>query len=143
MADNGFEVPRHHQEFHLVFRWISRGGRDTIARPFTVTVCTGSALLAKTGLLDGRRATTNKLAFNWVSAQGPRVRWVAQARWVEDGKFFTASGVSAGLDGTLALVEKIGGAKVAQEVARWAEYDRHTDAGWDPFAQLAGLVVPK
>lgn len=65
---------------------------------YMTSVCTGSALLAKAGILDGIRATTNKLAYRWVTAQGPEVLWQAQARWVEDGRFFTSSGVSAGID---------------------------------------------
>jgi putative intracellular protease/amidase len=51
----------------------------------TATVCTGSALLARTGRLDGRPATSNKLAWDWVVQQGPRVRWQRRARWVDDG----------------------------------------------------------
>lgn len=47
-----------------------------------LTVCTGSEILARTGLLDGRRATTNKRAFNEVKAKHPKVEWVAKARWV-------------------------------------------------------------
>jgi transcriptional regulator GlxA family with amidase domain len=70
------------------------------------SVCTGAALLAHAGLLDGRRATTNKLAFKWVTEQGPAVDWVKQARWVEDGKFATSSGVAAGIDMTLALIAR-------------------------------------
>ena len=66
------------------------------------SVCTGSALLAKAGVLDGVRATTNKLAFAWASSQSAKVLWQRQARWVEDGKFFTSSGVSAGIDLALA-----------------------------------------
>ena len=51
-----------------------------------MTVCTGAALLAKTGALDGKRATTNKLAFKWVTEQGPLVQWIKQARWIDEGK---------------------------------------------------------
>ena len=57
-----------------------------------MTVCSGTALPARAGLLDGRRATTNKMFFQEVAEQGPRVEWVREARWVEDGKFATSSG---------------------------------------------------
>ena len=59
----------------------------------TATVCTGSALLARTGRLDGRPATSNKIAWNWVIQQGPRVHWIRQARWVDDGTIISSSGV--------------------------------------------------
>ena len=62
----------------------------------TATVCTGSAVLARTGLLDGRPATSNKVAWDWVLEQGPKVDWKRQARWVDDGDIVTSSGVSAG-----------------------------------------------
>lgn len=97
-------------------------------------VCTGSALLARAGLLDGRRATSNKLAFDWVVSQGPRVEWVRHARWVEDGKIFTSSGISAGIDQALALIEKLLDRDVAIEVARQAEYVWNEDPSNDPFA---------
>ena len=42
----------------------------------TMTVCTGSALLARTGLIDGKHATSNKAAFKWVMEQGPKVDWI-------------------------------------------------------------------
>ena len=69
----------------------------------TATVCTGSALLARTGLLDHRPATSNKLAWDWVLQQGPQVQWIRQARWVDDGDVITSSGVSAGVDMALSL----------------------------------------
>ena len=103
---------------------------------YVTSVCTGAALLARAGLLDGRRATTNKWAFEWVAAQGPQVEWVKKARWVEDGAFWTSSGVSAGMDMALALIERMAGADVAAKVANGAEYARHVDADWDPFAEL-------
>lgn len=62
--------------------WISEASQNA---EYTLSVCTGSALLAKAGILDGRRATTNKAAFAWVAEQGPHVDWQRKARWVEDG----------------------------------------------------------
>ena len=98
------------------------------------TVCTGSALLAKTGLLDGHRATSNKIAFDWVREQGPSVHWVREARWVEDGNFFTSSGISAGIDMTLGVISHLYGWESALEVARRAEYLWNEESSIDPFA---------
>ena len=103
-------------------------------------VCTGTTLVAKTGLLDGHKATTNKAAFDWVANQGPNVDWQKKARWVESGKFFTSSGVSAGIDMSLALIAHLLGEDKALEAARWAEYDWHRDPDWDPFAEVYGLA---
>jgi putative intracellular protease/amidase len=100
----------------------------------TATVCTGSALLARTGRLDGRPATSNKIAWDWVIQQGPRVHWVRQARWVDDGNIITSSGVSAGIDMTLSLIARLQGPDMARTSARNMEYRWHADAADDPFA---------
>ena len=111
--------------------WLRRKAADA---EYVASVCTGSALLAKTGILDGVKATSNKLAFDWVKSQGPGVHWQPSARWVEDGKLFTSSGVSAGIDMSLALIARIFGAAPARQVATWAEYSWNEDAENDPFA---------
>jgi transcriptional regulator GlxA family with amidase domain len=105
-----------------------------------MTVCTGTALLAQAGLLDGRRATTNKMFFAWPESTWPAVRWVREARWVEDGKFWTSSGVSAGIDMALAVIARIVGPETADMLATATEYDWHRDPAWDPFARVHGLV---
>ncbi|MCU0829013.1 MAG: DJ-1/PfpI family protein [Tabrizicola sp.] len=102
----------------------------------TLSVCTGSALLAKAGVLNGRRATTNKMAFDWVVEQGPQVEWVRMARWVEDGKFITSSGVSAGMDMTLGAIALMLGRETAEKVAMWSEYSWQSDKDFDPFAKI-------
>ncbi len=107
---------------------------------YLASICTGAGLLARAGLLDGRRATTNKKSFQWVAEQGPNVSWVPEARWVEDGNILTSGGVAAGIDMALALVAKLYGADVATKVAEYTEYEWHRNADWDPFAKLAGLV---
>jgi transcriptional regulator GlxA family with amidase domain len=117
--------------------WILR--RATEAE-LVMSVCTGAAMLARAGVLDGRRATTNKAAFQWVLGQGPRVEWVKEARWVEDGNFYTSSGVSAGIDMALAVIAKLRSRDLAEQIAVLMEYDWHRDASWDPFANVHGLV---
>lgn len=107
---------------------------------YVTSVCTGSALLAKAGVLDGVRATTNKRAFAWATSQSDKVTWERQARWVEDGRIFTSSGVSAGMDMSLALIARILGQESAENIAVWTEYEWHREAGWDPFAKIHGLV---
>ena len=121
----------------VLLDWLKR---QSTSAEYVTSVCTGSVLLARAGLLDNIRATTNKMAFEWVSAQGPSVIWEKQARWVEDGKFFTSSGVSAGMDMLLALIAKLYGQKIAEQVATWAAYEWHQHSTWDPFAKLHGLV---
>ena len=101
---------------------------------FTTSVCTGSALLAKAGLLKGRRATSNKLVFSLVAAQDPGVTWAKSARWVEDGKYVTSSGVSAGTDMALGLLARIYGAERARKLAHTLEYQWSEDPTNDPFA---------
>lgn len=101
---------------------------------FTTSVCTGSALLAKAGLLKGRRATSNKKFFSLAVKQDPSVTWVKHARWVEDGKMITSSGVSAGTDMALGLVAKIYGKDRARALADVLEYQWSDDPNLDPFA---------
>lgn len=103
------------------------------------SVCTGSALLAAAGLLDGYRATSNKKAFDWVVSVSTAVDWVPVARWVHDRDRWTSSGVAAGMDMTHALISHVHGKQVADATALHAELEIHTDPGWDPFAQHYGL----
>jgi putative intracellular protease/amidase len=102
----------------------------------TMSVCSGSALLAKAGLLDGRRATSNKQFFDLARAQGAAVKWVEEARWVEDGPFATSSGVSAGTDMALAVIAKLYGKEMAREITESTEYEWQQDSTRDPFVRF-------
>ncbi len=102
----------------------------------TMSVCSGSALLAKAGLLDGRRATSNKMFFELASSQSDKVDWVTEARWVEDGPFVTSSGVSAGTDMSLGVIANLFGVPAAEQVANYTEYQWHRDASNDPFVKF-------
>ncbi len=108
------------------------------------SVCTGSVLLARAGVLNGRRATSNKQLFARATAEQAPVTWVENARWVEDSKFFTSSGVSAGMDMALAVIAHLLGEEAAERTATAAEYTWHRDANSDPFVshlnELADLV---
>jgi transcriptional regulator GlxA family with amidase domain len=114
--------------------FVDRLGAASQRAAVTATVCTGSALLARTGRLDDRPATSNKIAWDWVVQQGPRVRWQRTARWVDDGAIITSSGVSAGIDMTLALIARLCGRDLALTSARNMEYVWREDPTDDPFA---------
>lgn len=101
---------------------------------WTTSVCTGAAILARAGVIDRRSATTNKLAFDWVQGLSDKVRWQRRARWVVDGKYVTSSGVSAGTDMALALVERLYDRATAEQAANVAEYRWNDDPANDPFA---------
>ena len=108
----------------------------------TMSVCSGSWLLAKAGLLDGRRATSNKFYFKMATQQSNRVQWVSEARWVEDGPVFTSSGVSAGMDMSLAVIASLFGADKANEIANYTEYVWNKNPDEDPFHQYLDMLVP-
>lgn len=101
---------------------------------YVLSVCTGSALLAAAGLLSEKKATSNKNAFDWVKSVG-EAKWIERARWVNDGKFYTSSGVSAGIDMALGFVADCYGSGLAKKIAYKIEYIWNEDANNDPFAR--------
>lgn len=103
-----------------VLDWIRR----TAERAERVTsVCTGSLLLAKAGLLSGRRATTHWGALAMLQTLDPTIQVEPSLRVVEDG-VISSAGVSAGMDMAFTVVERLCGSAVADETARYIEYRR-------------------
>ena len=100
---------------------------------YVIAVCTGSVLLAKTGLLDDMEATSNKLSWQWVTSEAPSVRWMRAARWCVSGKFYTGSGVSAGIDEALGFIADMHGLDEAQRIARTMEDVWNSDKNEDLF----------
>lgn len=127
------------------------GEKDTLAwirersakTEITMSVCNGASILAATGLLDGRPATTNKMFWDMATAPGSKVKWVRQARWIDDGNIVTSSGVSAGMDMTLHVIARLFGGARAERSALETEYEWHRDPTWDPFAAAPGLKRKK
>jgi transcriptional regulator GlxA family with amidase domain len=146
LADHGFDdcppldvvmVPggmgtRHEVENHRLLDWVRTSAERA---ELVLSVCTGAAILARAGVLDGKRATTNKRSLEWVVSQGPRVEWVRRARWVEDGRFVTSSGVTAGIDMALAVLARVCGRDEAVRIAGIIEHVWREDAIDDPFAR--------
>ena len=87
---------------------------------WTTSVCTGALILAAAGLLTGREATTYWLAKDELARLGAKPQ---DQRYVFDGKYVTAAGVSAGIDMSLALAGRIAGDDVAQRIQLGIEYD--------------------
>jgi putative intracellular protease/amidase len=103
---------------------------------YIISVCTGSALLAKAGILNRKRATSNKRAFKWVTEQSKDVLWVKEARWIKDGNIYTSSGVSAGMDMALGFIEELIGKEKALEISKSIEYLWNEDSNYDPFSKM-------
>lgn len=89
---------------------------------YVLSICTGSALLAKAGVLNGIKATSNKKAFDWVVSVSDKIQWCRQARWVRDGKIYTSAGVSAGMDMSLGFIGDLYGMEQAEQIAQDIEY---------------------
>jgi transcriptional regulator GlxA family with amidase domain len=96
--------------------------RETAGRSRQVTsVCTGALLLAKIGLLEGKRATTHWAGLDLLASIDSTIQVQRDRRVVHDG-IFTSAGVSAGIDMSFAVVEQICGREIALETAHYIEY---------------------
>lgn len=103
---------------------------------YLITVCNGATIAAAAGILDGKTATTDNVLWNAITSAAPKVKWVKHARYVVDGNIWTSSGVSAGIDATLAWIKEVFGAERARKTANIMEYEWKDDKSWDPFAYV-------
>ena len=115
--------------------FIEKIKKIALGSKYILTVCTGSALLAKTGLLDDRKATSNKRSFDWVRSTGPKVNWIKKARWVVDGNYYTSSGVSAGMDMAFGFLNDMHGEVFSRKLAFQLEYNQQEDKDYDAFSE--------
>lgn len=99
--------------------WIRERGRQA---ELTASVCTGARLLATAGLLDGRRATTHWNSLAWLEENFPAVKVERDMHVVDDGDIVTSAGISAGIELSLALVNRYCGEEVTRNLARYMEY---------------------
>ncbi len=103
-----------------LIEWIATSaGRAAL----TTSVCTGSFLLAKAGLLAGKAATTHWASTKRMRADFPEVDVRENQRWVDAGNIITSAGISAGIDMALHILDRLYGADVAATTARSMEYD--------------------
>ena len=117
-------IPAQHEPSPAMLEWIRENSKNA---DLTMSVCTGAFVLAKTGLLSGKSATTFHGAFRPFAIEFPDVHLKRGARFVEDGNLATAGGLSSGIDLALHVVERYFGHEVAQKTAYELEYQGQ---GW-------------
>ena len=103
----------------ILVNWI--GNQFTNDR-LIASVCTGSSLLGKAGLLDGRDATTHWRAFDFLQESAPKARILKNVRFTLIEPIFTSAGVSAGMDLALRIVSHFFGTNIGQATASHMEY---------------------
>ncbi|KAJ6499011.1 class I glutamine amidotransferase-like protein [Mycena sanguinolenta] len=117
--------------------------RQAPGAKYILTVCTGSLILARTGLLNGKRATTNKSAFRRVQEETKHlgIHWIPKARWVttEDKKIWTGSGVTAGMDLGGGFLDHLVGKELGLAMRSFIELGMKEEDD-DDFAAYHGLV---
>jgi transcriptional regulator GlxA family with amidase domain len=107
----------------------------------TTSVCSGSILLAAAGLLNGRRATTHWRRCPDMVRHFPEVTVEADRIYVQDGKFWTSAGITAGIDLALALVEDDLGAEVARRSARELVVHHRRHGGQSQFSVMQDVKL--
>ena len=117
-------IPAQAGETPEMIDWIRSASKNT---DLTMSVCTGAFVLAKTGLLNGKSATTHHGGYYRLAANFPEVHLERGARFVEDGNIASAGGISSGIDLALRVVERYAGREQALEVADLMEYQGR---GW-------------
>ena len=108
-----------------------------------VSICSGVFVLAATGLLDGKRATTHWRYAEKLSSQFPNIRVDPGALYVDEGSILTSAGSAAGIDLCLHIVRRDYGAEIANRVARRLVMPPHRDGGQAQYVQdPIGRVTP-
>ncbi len=102
-----------------LIQWIGKRAQEVET---LTSVCTGSMMLGKAGLLDGRRATTHWRALDWMRESFPTVTVEEKLHVVEDGNVLTSAGISAGIDMALRVVARYHGEAIGRATAKNMEY---------------------
>jgi len=108
-----------------VSEWIRR---TAASAKLTASICTGSFLLAQAGLLEGRTTTTHWEDVADLRGMFPSLTVLETRRWIDEGTVVTSAGISAGIDMSLYLVQRLAGRELALGTARQMDYDWQEDA---------------
>ena len=117
-------IPAQNGSDAAMLNWIRESARNA---DVTMSVCTGAFILAKTGLLSGKSATTHHGAYKTLAYDFPDIHVKRGARFVEEGNLATAGGLSSGIDLALRVVERYFGREIATKTANQMEYQGR---GW-------------
>jgi transcriptional regulator GlxA family with amidase domain len=112
-----------------VIHWIAT---TSAKAKLTASVCTGSSLLAKAGLLDGKHATTHWADIEDMKSMVPNVTVEKDVRWVDQGTLITSAGISAGIDMALHLVSRLESESLALATAKQMDYRWIRDSNDSP-----------
>ncbi|KAL3449860.1 class I glutamine amidotransferase-like protein [Aspergillus insuetus] len=93
------------------------------------TTCTGAAVAAATGVLDGKNATVNNLEFEWIVKAYPKVKWTKAKKWIVDGNIWTGSGAVAGMDMVAHWVRENYGLEVLRAACLSLDYEPRDQDG--------------
>ena len=111
---------RKEMDNELLLNWVKEQNRTA---ELMLSVCTGSLILAKAGLLEGLEATTHWKAVEAMQAAAPNTKLSPEKRWVDNGRIILSAGVSAGIDMSFYVISKLLGKAVADENAQYIQYD--------------------
>jgi len=117
-------IPAQDGSNHAMLNWIRKSAKDA---DLTMSVCVGSYVLARTGLLSGKPATTFHQAYNDFASTFPDIQVKRGVRLVESGNLATSGGLSSGIDLALRVTERYFGRESARQTAFYLEYQSE---GW-------------
>lgn len=106
-----------------IIQWVQQSAQQA---ELVLSVCTGSLILAKAGLLNGLTATTHHHAFEELQQLAPQTQIITDQRFIDNGKILTSGGISAGIDLSFYAIAKLHGETVAMQTAKYMEYN------WQP-----------
>lgn len=104
----------------IVLKWVKEQAAHA---KLVLSVCTGSLILGKAGLLEGFEATTHFKALDGLREISDRIQVKENVRFIDNGTVITSAGISAGIDMSLYTVGKLFGKEVADETAKYMQYD--------------------
>ncbi len=115
----GGDGTRQVMEDSEILIWIQEISQNT---ELTLSVCSGSLILAKAGLLDGMKATTHHEVFETLASVAPNTQIDREARFVDNGKIITSAGISAGIDMSLHVISRLYGEQTSRATSTYMEY---------------------